>query len=98
MDGEWAPPLIDNPVCKTAPGCGPWTQPLIPNPKFKGKWKAPLIDNPDFQGKWTPKKIPNPNYFFDDTPLKSSPIVSTRMNLNKKVVKQSFWLIIQCSS
>ncbi|KOB68799.1 Calnexin, partial [Operophtera brumata] len=30
-----AAPLIDNPLCATAPGCGPWSPPTIPNPNFK---------------------------------------------------------------
>ena len=24
MDGDWEAPLIDNPECKAAPGCGTW--------------------------------------------------------------------------
>ena len=31
-DGEWEPALIDNPVCESAPGCGPWNKPMIDNP------------------------------------------------------------------
>ena len=49
MDGEWEAPLVDNPLCKDAPGCGAWSKPTIKNPKYKGKWKAPMIDNPDYQ-------------------------------------------------
>ena len=36
MDGEWEPPLLTNPLCESAPGCGAWTPPLIDNPEFKG--------------------------------------------------------------
>eukprot|EP00743_Colponemidia_sp_Colp-15_P011443 GILK01012768.1.p1 GENE.GILK01012768.1~~GILK01012768.1.p1 ORF type:complete len:434 (-),score=44.27 GILK01012768.1:418-1719(-) len=42
-DGEWSPPLIDNPEYK-----GEWTPRLIPNPNYKGEWVHPLIDNPNF--------------------------------------------------
>lgn len=74
MDGDWEPPMVENPVCKLAPGCGPWSPPMIENPKYKGKWKPPMIDNPDYKGKWIPKKIPNPDFYYDDAPLKNSPI------------------------
>lgn len=49
MDGEWEAPQIPNPVCETAPGCGPWERPMIDNPNYKGKWKPPMIDNPNYQ-------------------------------------------------
>jgi len=74
MDGEWEPPLINNPKCEDRSGCGPWSRPLMKNPKFKGKWKQPLIDNPNYRGKWTPRLIQNPDYFYDQNPLRSSPI------------------------
>lgn len=76
MDGEWEPPLIDNPKCKEAPGCGPWEPPLINNPEFKGKWRAPLIDNPNYKGKWRPRRIQNPDYYEDKLPFKMHPVVS----------------------
>ena len=50
-DGEWEAPSIPNPKCKAAPGCGPWTRPLKPNPAFKGKWAAPLVDNPEYKAR-----------------------------------------------
>ena len=37
MDGIWEAPLIENPACESAPGCGKWTPPMMPNPEFKGK-------------------------------------------------------------
>lgn len=77
MDGEWEPPMVDNPVCKDAVGCGKWEKPLIDNPNFKGKWRAPLIDNPNYKGKWRPKRIANPDYFEDKTPFKMHPVVSS---------------------
>lgn len=36
MDGDWEAPLITNPACEGAPGCGPWVTPEIDNPKYKG--------------------------------------------------------------
>lgn len=42
-DGEWEPPLIDNPEYK-----GPWKARLIDNPDYKGEWVHPLIPNPDY--------------------------------------------------
>jgi len=65
-DGEWEPPMIDNPACKV--GCGKWTPPKINNPKYKGKWYAPKIDNPEYKGEWKAKQIPNPSFFEDKTP------------------------------
>lgn len=65
-DGEWEPPIIDNPACKV--GCGKWEPPMISNPVYKGKWSAPMIDNPKYIGVWKPKQIPNPDFFMDETP------------------------------
>eukprot|EP00960_Hanusia_phi_P035692 751872-Hanusia_phi.AAC.3 len=42
-DGEWEPPMIDNPKYQ-----GEWKAKRIKNPAYKGKWEAPEIDNPDF--------------------------------------------------
>lgn len=75
MDGEWEAPLVDNPICEKAPGCGTWKAPLISNPNYKGKWRAPLIKNPNYRGKWTPRKIANPDFFEDLNPYKMTPIV-----------------------
>lgn len=75
MDGEWEAPLIENPICVGAVGCGLWKAPLIPNPAYRGKWRAPLLDNPNYQGKWAPRRIDNPNYFEDLNPFKMAPIV-----------------------
>ena len=44
MDGEWEPPMIDNPDYK-----GEWKPRQIPNPAYKGKWVHPEIDNPEYQ-------------------------------------------------
>jgi len=43
-DGEWEPPMLDNPDYK-----GPWKAKKIDNPDYKGKWVHPMIDNPDFE-------------------------------------------------
>lgn len=75
MDGEWEAPLVANPVCEKAVGCGLWKAPMIANPKYKGKWRAPLIDNPNYQGKWSARKIPNPEFFEDLQPFKMATIV-----------------------
>jgi calreticulin len=42
-DGEWEPPLIDNPDFS-----GPWSPKMIPNPEYAGEWVHPLIPNPDY--------------------------------------------------
>lgn len=43
MDGEWEPPMIDNPEYK-----GTWKPKQIKNPNYKGKWIHPEIDNPEY--------------------------------------------------
>jgi len=43
-DGEWEPPMIDNPDYK-----GPWTPTMIDNPDYEGAWVHPQIDNPDYE-------------------------------------------------
>jgi calreticulin len=43
-DGEWEPPMVDNPEYK-----GEWKPKMIDNPEFKGKWEHPMIDNPDYK-------------------------------------------------
>jgi len=43
LDGEWEPPMIDNPEFK-----GEWSPKMIPNPDYKGEWVHPLIANPDY--------------------------------------------------
>ena len=43
MDGEWEPPMIDNPDYQ-----GEWKPRQIDNPAYKGKWVHPEIDNPDY--------------------------------------------------
>jgi calreticulin len=44
MDGEWEPPMIDNPEYK-----GEWKPKQIKNPAFKGVWVHPEIDNPEYK-------------------------------------------------
>lgn len=43
MDGEWEPPMIDNPDYK-----GEWKPRQIDNPAYKGKWIHPMIANPEY--------------------------------------------------
>merc|ERR1712021_154342 len=43
MDGEWEPPMIDNPDYK-----GDWKARQIDNPEYKGKWVHPEIENPEY--------------------------------------------------
>jgi len=42
-DGEWEPPMIDNPEFK-----GPWQPTMIDNPDYKGEWEHPMVPNPDY--------------------------------------------------
>merc|ERR1711943_135411 len=42
-DGEWEPPMKDNPEYK-----GDWSAKRISNPEYKGVWEAKKIDNPEF--------------------------------------------------
>jgi len=44
MDGEWEPPMIDNPEYK-----GEWKPKQIKNSVYKGKWIHPEIDNPEYK-------------------------------------------------
>ncbi|XP_053556799.1 calmegin [Bombina bombina] len=81
IDGVWEAPLISNPKCESAPGCGEWKRPMIDNLKFKGKWKPPMIENPNYQGIWKPHKIPNPHYFEDLNPFKMTPFGAVGLEL-----------------
>jgi len=73
--GEWKAPMIKNPKCMRAIGCGPYQPPEIPNPKYKGKWTKPLINNPRFIGQWKPKQINNPKYLGPQLPFSIPPII-----------------------
>jgi len=42
-DGEWEPPMIDNPEYK-----GEWKQKMMSNPEYKGEWSPAQIDNEDY--------------------------------------------------
>ena len=66
-DGEWQPPLIDNPVCEDI-GCGEWTPPTVQNPDYDGPWTPPLIPNPKYRGVWAANKVTNPNFVEIDNP------------------------------
>merc|ERR1740131_584517 len=43
-DGEWEPPMINNPEFK-----GEWKPKQIPNPNYSGVWVHPEIDNPEYE-------------------------------------------------
>lgn len=43
MDGEWEPPMIDNPDYK-----GEWKPKQIDNPDYKGAWIHPMVPNPEY--------------------------------------------------
>merc|ERR1712130_676992 len=43
-DGEWDPPMKDNPAYK-----GDWSVKRISNPAYKGFWEAKKIDNPEYE-------------------------------------------------
>merc|ERR1719316_2181459 len=43
-DGEWEPPMKDNPAFK-----GEWVAKRISNPAYKGMWEAKKIDNPEYE-------------------------------------------------
>jgi calnexin len=45
--------LVPNPACKKAPGCGPWTRPIVT--RTRGPWRRPKIRNSHF----APPKIPD---------------------------------------
>merc|ERR1712147_449975 len=42
-DGEWEPPMIDNPAYK-----GDWSVKRISNPAYKGVWESKKIANPEY--------------------------------------------------
>ncbi|XP_017468326.1 PREDICTED: calreticulin [Rhagoletis zephyria] len=44
MDGEWEPPMVDNPDYK-----GEWQPKQLDNPDYKGAWEHPEIENPDYK-------------------------------------------------
>lgn len=50
MDGEWEPPMVDNPEYK-----GEWQPKQLDNPNYKGAWEHPEIDNPEY--------TPDPNLY-----------------------------------
>uniref|UniRef100_A0A2P2HW72 Calreticulin n=1 Tax=Hirondellea gigas TaxID=1518452 RepID=A0A2P2HW72_9CRUS len=43
MDGEWEPPMIDNPEYK-----GEWKPKQIDNTDYKGAWIHPMVANPEY--------------------------------------------------
>lgn len=93
-DGEFISLDIPNPECELH-GCGPWTAPLIDNPKYKGRWDQPRIQNPDYIGPWTPRMIPNPDYYEDATPSDLEPIGAIGIEIwtmQKDILFDNFYL------
>ncbi|CAE7505692.1 crt-1 [Symbiodinium natans] len=45
-DGDWEPPMVDNPAFK-----GTWSPRMIANPAYRGKWEARMVPNPAFVDK-----------------------------------------------
>ncbi|XP_063046205.1 calnexin [Engraulis encrasicolus] len=81
MDGEWEAPLVPNPVCAQAAGCGPWSPPMLRNAAYRGRWYPPMIDNPNYKGPWKPRSIPNPAYFEDLHPFRMAPVRAVGLEL-----------------
>lgn len=93
-DGEFIAPEIFNPECDQH-GCGPWSAPLVPNPKYKGKWVQPQIPNPAYKGPWAPRTIPNPHYYEDKTPSDLEPIGAIGIEIwtmQKNILFNNFYL------
>jgi len=44
-DGEWEPPMIDNPEFE-----GPFMAKRMKNPEYNGEWEQKTMDNPDYVG------------------------------------------------
>ncbi|OHT06955.1 Calnexin like protein [Tritrichomonas foetus] len=80
-NGKWKQPQIPNPKCLAALGCGPYSPPLIKNPKYRGKYIPPKIPNPKYQGEWKARQIKNPFYYENKTPYKLEPIFSVGFEL-----------------
>lgn len=80
-DGEWEAPLVPNPKCEQAPGCGEWVRPKIENPDYRGKWFPTLIDNPAYKGEWKPRQIENPYYFVDEHPHNVAPMTGLAVEI-----------------
>merc|ERR1711871_626431 len=53
-DGEWEPPMKDNPAFK-----GEWIAKRISNPAYKGFWEAKKIDNPEYEDDDSVYKYPD---------------------------------------
>jgi len=43
-DGEWEPPMLENPEYK-----GEWKPTMIDNPDYKGEWVHPMVANPEYK-------------------------------------------------
>jgi len=63
MDGEWEPPMVDNPEYKGTD----FTTHTVSNRFPTGEWKPKNIKNPAYKGKWVHPEIDNPEYASDDS-------------------------------
>jgi calnexin len=63
--GQGKSPTIANPRCLAAIGCGPYTPPLVRNPRYKGVFQKPMIPNPRFKGAYKPRQVQNPRWSRD---------------------------------
>jgi calnexin len=74
--GEWKHPAIPNPKCKSAPGCGPYSAPLIANPRHQDNYVHPRIKNAKYRGAWQAPVIDTPDYFYDPEPYMRWPNIT----------------------
>jgi calnexin len=74
--GAWKPPIVENPKCRSGPGCGRYIAPLVANPLHKDHYAHPTTRNPKYSGKWSDPMIPNPEYFDDPQPQLHFPDVT----------------------
>merc|ERR1719361_1289774 len=95
MDGEWEPPMIDNPEYK-----GEWKPRQIDNPDYKGPWVHPEIDNPEYNpddAKDIGKYAENCKIGFDLWQVKSGTIFDNMMITDDpaeaKAAGESLWAV-----
>merc|ERR1719361_123475 len=95
MDGEWEPPMIDNPEYK-----GGWKPRQIDNPDYKGPWVHPEIDNPEYNpddAKDIGKYAENCKIGFDLWQVKSGTIFDNMMITDDpaeaKAAGESLWAV-----
>merc|ERR1712209_235313 len=96
MDGEWEPPMIDNPEYK-----GEWKPRQIDNPDYKGPWVHPEIDNPEYNpddAKDIGKYAENCKIGFDLWQVKSGTIFDMMITddpAEAKAAGEALWAVTQ---